>query len=90
MYLPQSICAQSLLIFLVSHEKMCQILYQISLFCMATIVARKMSYDWGTHAPKYVIMNGIKSLKSLFTLTNSRGIARSPRSGIFRSNLISD
>jgi hypothetical protein len=45
---------------------------------------------------KYVVMNGIKKLKKLiytnnweFTLT-TWGIAKSPRSGIFGSNLISD
>jgi hypothetical protein len=38
------------------------------------------------YAPKYVIMNGTKSLKSLLTLT----IARYSRSGIFGSNLYSD
>jgi hypothetical protein len=42
------------------------------------------------YATKYVIMNGIKKLKSLFTVTIAWGIARSPRSGIFGSNLISD
>jgi hypothetical protein len=42
------------------------------------------------YATKYVIMNGIKSLLSLITLTIAWGITRSPRSGIFGSNLISD
>jgi hypothetical protein len=35
---------------------------------------------------KYVVMNGIKKRKSLFTLTIAWGIARSPRSGILGSN----
>jgi hypothetical protein len=39
------------------------------------------------YTTKYVIMNGIKSI---FILTIEWGIARSPRSGIFGSNLISD
>jgi hypothetical protein len=42
------------------------------------------------YATKYVIMSGIKSLKSLFTPTIAWRIARSPRSGILGSNLISD
>jgi hypothetical protein len=37
------------------------------------------------YTTKYVIINGIKSLKSLFTLTIAWGIARSPR--ILGSNL---
>jgi hypothetical protein len=39
------------------------------------------------YAAKYVMM---KSLKSLFTLIIALGIARSPRLGIFGSNLISN
>jgi hypothetical protein len=42
------------------------------------------------YATKLVIMNGIKKLKSLFTLTIAWRITRSPRSGMFGSNLISD
>jgi hypothetical protein len=42
------------------------------------------------YATKYVIMSGIKSLKSLFTLPIAWGIARSPKLGIFRSNLFSN
>jgi hypothetical protein len=37
-----------LTLFSVSHEKMCQISYKISLFCMATIVARKKSHTLET------------------------------------------
>jgi hypothetical protein len=39
------------------------------------------------YTTKYVIMNGIKSL---FTLTIAWKFARSPRSGILGSNLVSD
>jgi hypothetical protein len=42
------------------------------------------------YATKYVTMNGIKSLKSIFTLTIAWRIRRSARSVIFGSNLISD
>jgi hypothetical protein len=38
--------------FVASHEKMCQISYKISLFWMATMVARKMSHTLGTYALK--------------------------------------
>jgi hypothetical protein len=45
-----NICAKSMTHFLASHEKMCQISYKISLFWMATMVARKMSQTLGTYA----------------------------------------
>jgi hypothetical protein len=35
--------------FLASHEKMCQISYKISLFWMATMVAKEMSQTLGTY-----------------------------------------
>jgi hypothetical protein len=35
--------------FLAGHEKMCQISYKISLFWVATMVARKMSQTLGTY-----------------------------------------
>jgi hypothetical protein len=35
--------------FLASHEKMGQISYKISLFWMATMIAKKMSHTLGTY-----------------------------------------
>jgi hypothetical protein len=57
--------------FLASHEKMCQISYKISLFWIATMVARKMSQTLGTYdldaaIPRQKITKNVLNRKEIY------------------------